>query len=387
MSHANRRERGFRRLARAGGIALAIAIGPAMMGCASGPHGVPRMAEMDQVREGASGKEAAQLAPQAFAHADQERAAAKKAQADGDDLAAQVYADRAIAAYGHAFVLARMAKAARELADANAVLQAAGDQTQKLAASRAEVEREGIDLDRRVKIAREALLPATSGPADPAREAARVVAARALVTQARLLCSAARLVTSKDGDTAGLGEAEKDLATLETQLDTPKTAAPIDGAARARARCLDFLTHARRAGASSGEPDALLGELSASAGYDPSRDERGVVVTLRDAFAKGGTSLTAEADTKLKELGRVAAAHPGFGVQVVVHDASAPTKADADADSQRAEAAAKSLVAGGAVAAKLKAETAGNRAPIVDPADVAHRARNARLEVVFVSPN
>ena len=41
---------------------------------------------------------AAQLAPQAFASAEAERANARKAQADGDQVAALLYADRAVAA-------------------------------------------------------------------------------------------------------------------------------------------------------------------------------------------------------------------------------------------------------------------------------------------------
>ena len=50
--------------------------------------------------------------------------------------------------------------------------------------------------------------------------------------------------------------------------------------------------------------------------------ERGVIVTLRSMFQ--GTKLTDDGEAKLESLGRVAAAHPGFGVQVVVHDAQAP---------------------------------------------------------------
>src|SRR5262249_19195762 len=152
-------------------------------------------------------------------------------------------------------------------------LAAAGDQARQLAASRAEVEREGQELDKKMKVIREAIAPAASGPADPQREAARLVAARALVMQARLRCGAARLVTS--GDASALADAEKDVSTLEGQVEGARPTAPIDGAARARAKCLDALTRARRAAAANADTDALLGELSASAGFDPSRDERG----------------------------------------------------------------------------------------------------------------
>jgi outer membrane protein OmpA-like peptidoglycan-associated protein len=109
-----------------------------------------------------------------------------------------------------------------------------------------------------------------------------------------------------------------------------------------------------------------------------------VVVTLRDAFK--GAALTPDADTKLKELGRVLAAHPGHAAQIVVHDATTPTPAEAAVASQRAEAAAKTLGAAANAPDKVKAEVAGARAPIVDPTDAKNRGRNARLDVVFVTP-
>jgi flagellar motor protein MotB len=363
-------------------VATAMAAALLLTACAGGARSVPRMADMDRVRDGAAAREGKELAPQAFARAEQERTLSRQAYDANDDLAAQIYADRAIAAYEHAFILARLARATRELDAASEALGGATAQARQLAASRAEVEREGQETDKQLKVAREAIAPAASGPADPQREAARLVAARALTTEARLLCGSARLVA---GDLAGLGDAEKELATLEAQVDAAAKPAPIDAAGRARARCLDVLTHARRAANDpASRADALLGEISASAGFDPRRDERGVVVTLRDLFK--GATLTPEGDAKLKELGRVAAAHPGVAVQVVVHDASAPAKSEAEADRLRADAAAKAIVAGGAPAAKVKGETAGARAPLVDPSDAAHRARNARVDVVFVIP-
>jgi outer membrane protein OmpA-like peptidoglycan-associated protein len=109
-----------------------------------------------------------------------------------------------------------------------------------------------------------------------------------------------------------------------------------------------------------------------------------VVVTLRGAFK--GTVLTPEAEAKLKDLGRVASAHAGFAVQVVVHDADPPGDKERAADLERANTCVKALVAGGAAAAKVHAELAFARAPVVDPQDASRRARNARVEVVFVAP-
>jgi flagellar motor protein MotB len=122
--------------------------------------------------------------------------------------------------------------------------------------------------------------------------------------------------------------------------------------------------------------------MSAAGGWDPVRDERGVVVTLHDAFH--GQDLNAEAGKRLRDLGRVAAAHPGFALQVVVHDAEPPRAKD-PTDAHRASAVVDALVAGGATAARVRSELAGDRAPLVDPRDARHRARNERLDIVFVA--
>ena len=108
-----------------------------------------------------------------------------------------------------------------------------------------------------------------------------------------------------------------------------------------------------------------------------------MVVTLRSAFK--GDKLTPESEGSVKELGRVAAAHPTFAVQVVLHDAQAPSAAEAALNQKRGEAIVQALVAGGATGAKVKVEQAGAKAPVVDPKDARHRDRNARVEIVFVS--
>jgi flagellar motor protein MotB len=107
------------------------------------------------------------------------------------------------------------------------------------------------------------------------------------------------------------------------------------------------------------------------------------VVTLRGAFK--GTALVAEAEKQLRELGAVAAAHVSFPLQVVVHDATPPGDAQKTEDMARANAALAALTAGGASTAQAATETVGARLPMTDPTDPTSRARNARLEVVFVS--
>jgi hypothetical protein len=319
-----------------------------------------------------------------YARAEQERDLALREHAAGDDVGATIHAERAVAAYDHSLAVARLARATTELADARKSFDDATAQAQALDASRDKLQREAEELEQRARVARERLLPAASNAATGDRDRARMVAARSLVMQARLLCGAARLVAP---DARGLAETDEDVAKLDDRLTRGARPAPIDDAAGVRLRCLDILTRSRRAlGDDAGAADALLAELSAGGGWDPVRDERGVVVTLHDAFH--AAEVTSAAASRLKELGRVAAAHPGFALQVVVHDAqasAAEAKGLKDAvAAERADAAVQALAAGGASVARVKSEIAGTRAPLVDPSDARSRARNERLEVVFV---
>lgn len=356
-------------------LATALAAG----GCGATPIRVAAIEDMERARGTAIGTEEIRIAPEVYAHAEQERQFALAAHASSDDVGAKLHAERALAAYAHARIVVRLARAATELSDARKGLEDAKAEEQSLEASRDALDREAEELENRIRIARERVLPMPSAPTTPEREAARSVAARSLTMQARLLCAAARMVAR---DAPGLVDADGALTTLEDRLAKSPRPAPIDEASRSRARCLDALTRARR-GADRGADaaDGLLAELSAAGGWDPSRDERGVTVTLRDSFQ--GPSLTTTATEKLKNLGRVAAAHKLFGVQVVVHDANTPAPSDAT-DAKRADAAVHALVDGGAAATAVRSELAGALAPVVDPADAKARARNDRLEVVFI---
>lgn len=349
---------------------------------------VASIGDASRMRATLAGKDAEKLAPQAFADADAALRDAREAESRGDRTAAELHGERALAAFQRAVALARLARATEEEASAREALGRALEQTQKWSQARKTAEREADDLEKQLKIAREAQLPAPSGPADPDREKARLVAAQALVTQARLLCSAARLVSAQ---APGLAEAEAAASDLEKKLEARPSPAPIDAAARTRAACLTSLTKAKRANPSEADQaDQLLSDLSQSADpksksttdLAPSRDERGVVVTLRNVWK--ADALSPEAQSTLKDLGRVAGAHPAFGVQVVLHDAAQPSAAEVATNKKRGETIAKALVDGGAPAAKVKVEQAGARAPVVDPQDAKRRERNARVEIVFI---
>lgn len=354
----------------AGALALAT-----LGGCAGERPKLPILADVEGARTAPAARAAQAKAPQAYAEAEALQKAAVRAHEDGDDVTAELLAQRSLAAFEHAAVLARGADALRDAAAIEAELAQKEAELASLVAARADASKQGEELAKRVALLKALRAPGASDPADPQREAARLVAARGLVMDARLLCGAAKLV---DKAAAGLDATEKTALDLDKKLEGTLKPAPIDDAAGARVACLGALTRARRAGSPSATAaDLLLTELSAAA-QSPSRDERGVVVTIRDAFR--GNALSPEAQKALEALGRVAAAHADVGVQIVVHDATALA-----AGPDRAKTAAAAVVTGGAKADRVTSDWAGLKIPVVDPADAKNRGRNARVDVVFVT--
>lgn len=121
-------------------------------------------------------------------------------------------------------------------------------------------------------------------------------------------------------------------------------------------------------------------------GLSPTRDDRGVAVTLRGLFT--GAQLSKDAKDRLETLGRVAKAHPDFPVEIVIH-ASGPAKAphdDLSSDRARGTAVAEAMSRGGAAEDKLWVETAGAAHPVLDPSIARDARRNERVEIVFIDP-
>ena len=390
-------------LLRAGAItALLIA--------ASACAPVPRplvLGEVDAVRGGAAASEASSLAPGAFAAAEKLRKEANAAFAAGDTAGAQLLGEHALAAYAHAQALTRIARAEAGAEAAQASLAASKTDLGSLDADQARLAAEADALELKVRVARDAQPIEPSGRADPERERARAAAAKTLALQARLLCAAARLLQSapppaslpaSPGGGAGpvpdpkqLEEASAALAKVDAQLGdsakSPAGPAPIDEATRARAGCLAALTAIRRAATpvsrAPGAGDALLTELSAMGTLSPSRDDRGVFVAFRGIFDARGALLPA-ASTRLAEIGKIAAAHPTFPVEIIVHNEKPVSAKDEAGQRARGDVVAKAIE-GTARGARIETILAGNAAPVVDPAG-ADRARNARVEIVFVTP-
>lgn len=409
------------RLTGAMAMALAAVATTSLAACAPIPP--PRIvAEADEVAASRSALEAKTFAPSAFAHAEKVRNEAHAALEHDRAAHAQILAEEAIAAFEEASALARVARAER---NEQAALAASDEASRELGSVEAELARAQADadaLETRLKITRDAQPITASGPASGPREEARKQAARAMSVQAKLLCTAARLLgaptatadaaptkapspapdaSKKEPDRAiedptspavlarDLGASEADIDKLDAAL-AGTGATPIDLATRARAGCLSVLTRVRRThtptSKAQGAGDALLSELSAYAsreatGLAPGRDERGVSVTLERAF--DGEALSSSAVARLGELDRVAAAHPDFAVAILLHSDKALGKGDAEKWRARADkvaAAFKSVPKD-----RVSALVAGNFSPLFDPHGK-DKAKNLRVEIVFVSP-
>ncbi len=375
------------------GVAFALALALGACGGASTQH-VPEVASAESLFSGARAEGASSLAPTFVAEAKLELEAAKRAVAAGDEVTAGLHAQRSIAAMQRAFVVARLARATREESDAHAAATDNEVALRKVREERARADAEVESLEKKLHIAREASLPAESGATDPARAVARLRAATSLLAEARLLCGAARLL---DGQAKGLTEADAAIAEADAlvagKASKPTSASarpkqPIDAAATARVACLSALSNARRAGEQSkvSDPDVLFSELSAQASKKtppeagPVRDERGVVLTLRDAFR--GEELSDAGKQALASAALVGRAHPNVSVQVVVHESEANAVATSE---KRVASALKALESGGIPKTKLRGDMAGTSIALVASGDPAKRARNARLDVVFVT--
>jgi outer membrane protein OmpA-like peptidoglycan-associated protein len=382
-----------------------LSLGLWLAAACGAPARPPAMARMSEVHAAPATTEAEAWAPQAHAHALELEAQAESALRGGDTEAAALIAERAIAAHEHAWALTRLARAERRRLDAEKEL---AEQRRVLSELRAQHQRltaEAAALELRAQVAR-STLPAPPHETSPGeRREARRRAAAALSAQARLLCVGARLL----GEEPRVAPLLARLDELDQKLASGAEAKSIETATELRSQCLDIISeirhqnskpaarHPRRAPASgkasseaaanlpapaSAAPlpaDVLLEELSA-VGAAPSRDDRGVSVSLRDLFGPDG-KVTERARPELERLVRVAEAHPDFPVLLVGHSSSERGTAEV---ARQLELLRAALADSGV--SKLAVASVGDRQPLLPQRSPSARARNQRIELVFVAP-
>ena len=348
-----------------------------VVGCAR-PTRPAILSQVDAVRQTSAVAEAAAFAPQGNAQAEQYRETAEREWKQGHIATSQIAAERALAAYERARTLARIVRAERELATTQYQLDESKKSLTQLQARQKQVAAEQADLEMQLKVDRDAELLASPTPSSPAREAARREVARALSAQGRLLCASARLLSSAPESFDGKF---KELDALDEQLKKERVPAPIDVATKLRADCLHELVEVRRPKIASNPQgtagDELFVELC-EAHFLPSRDERGIAITLPEAFS--GNDLAPVTRTAIKRLEPIVKDQIAVPLLVVVHGArSNPTR-----DEARGRAALEALKQLGA--AKTDIRIAGDHLPLLERTAPDAPKRNERLEIVFVIP-
>ncbi|NLE88679.1 MAG: hypothetical protein GX607_20060 [Myxococcales bacterium] len=362
-------------------VLVLCAVTGGTVSCAATPR--PRvLGQADAAAESPAAREAAQLAPQAFAHAENLRAAAAAAHQRSEFAAAQILGEHSLAAYDHAFVLARYVKAEQRLARAEAALAKTQTELAELDEQQLRLAAEADALELKIKVTVDKEPKGKLPPASPERVRARRDAARALTSEARLLCLATELL---EPDREGLGAARTTVTELEEELAKGSHKDELFlRATEARTTCLRQLTLARRPATTkapeAGVTDRLFLELTETQRFFAFRDDRGIVINLRDLTAADGT-LTADAREQLRLLGGTAKEHSGFPLLVVGHAAQPKQE---DAAKAQAELVAAALREAGAPSVRVHG--AGTAQPVVDGRVPDAAARNARIEVVFVSP-
>jgi len=364
--------------------------------CACAPTARPALLDrVAEVRTSPAAREAEAWAPQAHAHALELERRSQRALGAGDVASAEILADGALAAHEHAWVLARLARAERRRLAADGELSEQQRALSELQAQEQRLSAEAADLELRARVVRNALPLAVHEAAGPERSEARRKAAASLSTQGRLLCVAARLLGEADAVKEPLARLDE----LDRELESGKAAKALEAATELRGLCLRVISQARRrssvsppspkaasseaAGAAATPPavpaDLVLAELSA-AGQSPARDERGVAVVLRGLFATDG-SLTDAGRAQLQQLGATAKAHPDFPLLLVGHTAS--LEAGPAMDRQLAVLGSELSSLG---VERVSTHDAGPRQPLLPPQLPRARARNQRIELVFVAP-
>lgn len=364
-------------LRRIGSAAVVTLVLGSLAACAS----VPRPALLDEsakVAQNQALEQERQWAPQAFAHAAQLQQSAEDAFDAGKSELSAALAEHALAAYQDAVALARVAKAEQRVASAQQKLSAMRGQRDELRTSQRDVAAQADALELEYKVVRDAEPLEPVGAAQPAREAARRSLALSITEQARLLCIAARLSDPK----LELQAYERSLDDLERELLGAPSPTPVNQAVALRSNCLRALSDVRRRQAliapATDPSDVLLSELArALPEAPPFRDDRGVVVTLPNAFdAKGPKS---GVQNTLKTLLNVARNNPKFSLLVVSHDArSRPLPAEARAALERWQREADMP--------RLALRHAGDRLPATIAPVKGAPPTDPRLEIVFVGP-
>jgi outer membrane protein OmpA-like peptidoglycan-associated protein len=128
---------------------------------------------------------------------------------------------------------------------------------------------------------------------------------------------------------------------------------------------------------------AMLPGLSVR--IDPRGELQRLVITVPDLFGKSQTTLAAAKEASLEPVARLIAKYPNYPIQIVGHTDNRGKPGELAALSQaRAQAVLMLLVSRGVEARRLMVDPQGANEPIADNKFPAGRAKNNRIEIIFL---
>ncbi|HNS96095.1 MAG TPA: hypothetical protein PLJ27_05530 [Polyangiaceae bacterium] len=362
----------MKRLWLVGGLSLSLC------GCGHPPRPTA-LSAADQAARSPTVQDAAPLAPQLLAHAEGLRTQAQASYERGEIASAGLLAERAMVAYERAAVMARLIRAEKLAAQAQNDLSDTTQKQQPLEAERQRLEADIAAIEQLILVVRDAPPITPSGTTDPSRELARLTAARSIIVDARLLCSAAQLL---DPPMEGLSPATAEVTRLEQLLAQWPRPAPVDETMRARTTCLSLLTLARTAHPSTLATDVVLAELSENPDLQPSRDDRGIAITIKD-----DPQTNPSTKANVQRIAIISKKYKDFPILLVSHTRAKAPVAVQTTMRNRMQTIADTLAAEGIDRSRIVQIEAGSNRPIAhDPLPPPVPSQNDRVEIVLVSP-
>jgi outer membrane protein OmpA-like peptidoglycan-associated protein len=135
--------------------------------------------------------------------------------------------------------------------------------------------------------------------------------------------------------------------------------------------------------------EALARDASALPGVAVRIERRGelqrLVIAVQDLFTRNQTTLQPGKDESLEQVARLISKYPSYPVQVVGHTDNRGKPGELIALSQaRAQSVFSALVAKGVAATRLMVSGQGPNEPIADNRSTPGRAKNSRIEIIFL---
>jgi len=216
------------------------------------------------------------------------------------------------------------------------------------------------------------------------------------VARAEAALTAAEAVNAATHAPTQLAAAKTLLARAQRALKEGAFGLVKDSAAQAERQATAALDKAKaiqdqeqRAIAKTREREALLADASAIRGAEARREMRGVVVTVHGLFPTRKTEILPEAHHLLREVAKLAQKYPDYPIMIEGYTDSRGREAANLARSQgRATAVMNFLTAQAKLPfARIKAAGYGEADPVADNSTRDGRARNRRIQVVFLFQN